>query len=82
MGSTGVFARDLNGRTLTFVPNPNDDQTFLDAETNSVWSLFGKAVGGELSGAQLTPIVHANHFWFAWAAFQPDTIVVTEASPT
>ena len=82
VGSTGVFARNLNGRTLTFAPNPDDDQTFMDMDTNFVWNLFGEAVGGELRGAQLTPIVHANHFWFAWGAFQPDTIVVTQANPT
>jgi hypothetical protein len=28
-------------------------------------------------GTQLEPLVFANHFWFAWAAFQPDTEVVT-----
>jgi hypothetical protein len=25
------------------------------------------------SGTQLDPVVHAAHFWFAWAAFKPDT---------
>jgi len=23
----------------------------------------------------LTKIVHADHFWFAWAAFKPDTLI-------
>ncbi|HEY85741.1 MAG TPA: DUF3179 domain-containing protein, partial [Chloroflexi bacterium] len=28
---------------------------------------------GELAGQKLTPVLHANHFWFAWAAFAPET---------
>ena len=28
-----------------------------------------------LEGETLTPIIHANHFWFAWAAFKPTTRV-------
>ncbi|HIM63847.1 MAG TPA: DUF3179 domain-containing protein [Dehalococcoidia bacterium] len=26
-------------------------------------------------GERLTKIVHADHFWFAWAAFKPDTLI-------
>ena len=33
----------------------------------------GVATDGELEGRRLEPVVHANHFWFAWAVFQPDT---------
>ena len=35
--------------------------------------MLGKAVDGPLAGEELSPIVHGAHFWFAWAAFQPDT---------
>ncbi|MDE2842915.1 MAG: DUF3179 domain-containing (seleno)protein [Chloroflexota bacterium] len=41
--------------------------------------MFGQGVGVALAGRQLTPVVHANHFWFAWAAFRPDTTVVQES---
>ncbi len=75
VGSSGVFDRSVDDTLLSFVPNPDDDQTFLDSETNSVWNIFGKAVAGAMEGQQLTPVVHANHFWFAWAAFQPETEV-------
>ena len=75
VGATGVFERTVDGRPLDFRPNPDDPATFLDEQTESVWNIFGSALAGPLAGAQLTPVVHANHFWFAWAAFQPDTVV-------
>ena len=34
-----------------------------------------RGVFGSLSGTELTSIAHADHFWFAWAAFKPDTII-------
>ena len=73
VGASGVFKRLLDGRLLTFAPNPDDPATFIDTDTNSVWDIFGRAVAGEFSGAQLETVVHGNHFWFAWAAFFPDT---------
>ena len=76
VGATGVFRRELGGRRLSFAPNPDDEQTFVDRETRSVWDIFGRAVSGELAGAQLEAVVHGSHFWFAWAAFFPDTELV------
>lgn len=73
VGATGVFERDFEGRRLTF---QRDDAGFTDAETGSRWNILGQATAGPLAGGQLTPIVHANHFWFAWAAFRPDTEIV------
>ncbi len=70
IGATGVFSRKLNDRTLLFVV---DGDRFKDAETGTAWSILGKAVEGALAGQQLTPLFHGNHFWFAWAAFQPDS---------
>ena len=75
VGATGVFDRDLNGQKLTFQPA---GAGFTDAETSSQWNILGQATAGPLAGQQLTPIVHANHFWFAWAAFRPDTEIVRE----
>ena len=72
VGATAVFNRDLNGQTLTF---SRDGDRFVDAETGSQWNIAGQAVDGELAGQQLEPIVHADHFWFSWAAFRPDTII-------
>ena len=70
VGATGVFDVKLEGQTLTFQA---DGDTFVDDETGSVWTILGEATEGPLAGKKLTPIVHANHFWFSWGAFKPDT---------
>ena len=73
VGSGVAFGREVAGRTLTFDPG---DGAFTDRETGSTWSIAGEAVAGALEGIQLPPVVHANHFWFAWAAFYPETRLV------
>ena len=74
VGSTGVFDRRLEGRTLRF--KSDGDGRFTDRETGSTWNILGHAIDGPLTGKQLTPIVHGNHFWFAWGVFKPETRVV------
>ncbi len=69
-GSTTMFSRELDGRSLTFEVA---EDGIRDVETGSLWNLLGTAVDGELEGEKLEPVIHANHFWFAWAVFQPDT---------
>ncbi len=73
VGSTGMFLRELDGQTLTFAA---DGDGFVDQETETRWNVFGQGVSGPHAGKRLTPVAHANHFWFAWAAFRPDTTVV------
>ena len=74
VGQTGAFlARDADGRNLTFTV---DGGRFLDNETGTEWSLTGKAVSGELVGQQLEAVPQLNTFWFAWAAYHPDTEIV------
>ena len=72
VGATGLFDAHMDGRKLTFRA---DDDSFMDNETESVWNILGQALEGPLAGKRLTPIVHANHFWFAWGLFKPDTLV-------
>ena len=72
VGATGVFDAKPDGQILTF--ERNGDQ-IIDRETGSTWNVLGQATEGPLTGEQLTPIVHGDHFWFAWAAFKPDTII-------
>lgn len=72
VGEGVVFERVVDGRTLTFEPAGG---AFRDAETGSTWSITGRATAGPLAGASLIPVVHGNHFWFAWAAFRPTTRV-------
>ena len=70
VGATGVFRPEAAGQALTFRA---DGEQIIDNETGSRWNVLGKAVNGSLAGEELSPIVHGAHFWFAWAAFQPDT---------
>ena len=70
VGATGIFDANLDGRKLTFRA---DGDNLVDNETGSVWNILGKAMEGPLEGKQLSPIVHANHFWFSWGVFKPDT---------
>jgi hypothetical protein len=70
VGATGVFVPGLDGRHLTF---ERDGDRFIDGETGSEWDIFGQAVAGSLAGEQLEAVEHVDTFWFAWAAYQPDT---------
>ena len=70
VGSTGVYDPNLGGQKLTFKMEGNK---IVDEQTGSVWNILGEAVEGELAGERLEAVVHANHFWFAWSAFFPDS---------
>ena len=72
IGSAAVFNAVLDGKKLTF---SLDDNGFTDAETGSTWNILGEATDGPLTGARLDKIVHGDHFWFAWGAFKPDTLI-------
>ena len=70
VGMAGLFERTIDGRTLSFRVDGN---AIVDEATGSTWNIFGTAIAGELAGKQLRPINAFPHFWFAWAAFYPDT---------
>ncbi len=72
VGSTGVYDPFVDGEKLTFGV---EDGEIVDKSTGSRWNILGRATEGPLSGTELRPVAHANHFCFAWAAFKPDTDV-------
>jgi len=72
VGSAGMFIPEVGGQKLTF---KMEDGKIVDNETGSQWNVFGQALSGELEGAELEPVLSHMHFWFAWAAFRPDTEV-------
>ena len=78
VGSTGVFDRRVEGKTLTF--SYVDDGHFRDQETGSTWTITGMAIDGPLEGAQLEQVQHGNYFAFAWFAFRPGTALYGGAS--
>ncbi len=74
VGQTGVFVAESDGQSLTF--SQNDDGSFQDDQTGSTWNIFGTATAGDLEGNQLEAVPHLDTFWFAWATYQPDTVIV------
>ncbi|MEO5918092.1 MAG: DUF3179 domain-containing protein [Candidatus Limnocylindrales bacterium] len=76
IGASGVFRPIANGRQLTFArASAEESSAIVDRETGSTWSVTGLAIAGSLAGSQLEPVAHGDHFWFAWAAFEPDTTI-------
>jgi hypothetical protein len=72
-GSAGLYSAVLDdGTQLTFSA---EEGVITDDETGSVWNVFGRATEGELEGTQLEQLFAYPHFWFAWAAFRPDTLI-------
>lgn len=77
IGTAALFNRELeDGTVLTFTVN--EDNMLVDDQTGSVWNLFGEAIEGELAGTELEQLIANPHFWFAWAAFHPETAVYGE----
>ncbi|MGV8964641.1 MAG: DUF3179 domain-containing protein [Cellulomonas sp.] len=74
LAATGAFDPVLGERHLDFTPA--DAATFVDAQTSSTWDILGRAVAGPLAGQSLRPVPHLDTFWFAWAAFHPDTRLI------
>jgi hypothetical protein len=72
VGAANAFSREVRGRTLTFEA---DGGLVRDIETGSTWTFEGRAISGEMEGAQLELLVADSPFWFAWAVFRPDTRV-------
>ena len=77
VGSTGVFSALVDGQALTFARDGDEDAPITDAETGSTWDVTGRAIDGPLAGSRLEPVAHGDHFWFAWAAFVPNTEIWT-----
>lgn len=75
VGSGVAFRRTLDGKVLAFRPAGD---AFVDEQTGSRWNVAGQAVSGPLSGRQLELLPHANHFWFAWVVFRPDTRIYSK----
>ena len=69
--ATAVFSAELDGQVLSF---RRAGEAFVDAG-GTTWDLFGRGTAGPLQGRSLEPVTHVDTFWFAWAAFRPDTTI-------
>ncbi|MGE3961754.1 MAG: DUF3179 domain-containing protein [Dehalococcoidia bacterium] len=75
IGSAGAFRADVDGVPVRFEAR---DGAIFDTGTGSRWNVLGTAVEGPLAGTRLEPLVSGTHFWFIWAVFKPDTVVLVE----
>lgn len=78
IGTAALYNRTLEDGTVLTFRYDESAGLLLDEETGSAWNLFGEAIDGELAGTELQQLVAAPHFWFAWAAFHPETAVYGE----
>ncbi len=65
-----IFSSFVDGRELHF---QYSNGNFVDGETHSTWDFNGIAVSGPMLGKTLVRFPTETAFWFAWAAFYPDT---------
>ncbi len=70
VGSAGAYASKVGGLTLTFF---QEGGPMIDRQTGSEWGATGRAVSGAMSGQTLERLPAIETFWFAWAAFRPET---------
>lgn len=75
VGSATVFSSEINGKKLDFKKKKDH---FIDIQTKSIWDITGHCIAGSYLNKQLTPIIHSNHFAFAWLAFYPESIIFQE----
>ena len=75
VGMALMYERVLpSGESLTF---RYESGNFIDNETGSRWNIWGEATHGALAGRHLRQLHAFPHFWFAWAAFYPQTSLYT-----
>ncbi|MGI9629318.1 MAG: DUF3179 domain-containing protein [Longimicrobiales bacterium] len=70
-----IYLNEVAGQSFTFRASGGD---IFDNETESRWGIDGQALDGAAAGTQLEAYSDAyTSFWFAWADFQPETLVWT-----
>jgi hypothetical protein len=70
-GAAAAFFSETESQTLTFRV---ENGAIVDDATGSTWRVDGRAASGPLTGTRLTPVAEAFvAYWFAWAAFYPDS---------
>jgi hypothetical protein len=77
-----VYAREFDGRTLTFGVSGKlitNALVMYDRETDSLWSQFlGVAVRGEFEGTRMQPLAAMLTDWATWRQLHPDTLVLDQ----
>ncbi len=75
-----MYARDVNGRTLTFGVSGKlirNSLVMFDRETGTLWShLTGEALEGPLVGQHLQQVLSEQTSWARWRAEHPKTLML------
>jgi Protein of unknown function (DUF3179) len=75
-----VYARDVNGKTLTFGVSGKlirNSLVMFDRETGTLWShLTGEALQGPLAGQHLQQVLSEQTTWGRWRAEHPTTLML------
>jgi len=69
IGSAALFSSELSGKHLIFEKRGD---SFFDQKTGSKWDITGRCIEGKYQGKKLLPLIHSNHFAFAFLTFYPD----------
>ncbi len=84
--SARVFDRRVEGRTLTFRTSGlllYSNKVMVDNETSSLWQqLSGRAIGGPLTGHQLSELPIETTTWSDWQRRHPDSEAIDKPAPT
>lgn len=72
LGAGAFYPRTMANEPVKL--RASEDGRFTDAETGTQWNAAGLAIEGPMAGSRLQPVAGAFvAYWFAWAAFYPDT---------
>ena len=75
-----MYARDVEGRTLTFGVSGKlirNSLVMFDRETGTLWShLTGEALEGPLAGEHLQQLLSVQTTWGRWRAAHPRTLML------
>ena len=72
------FSRELDdGTELELTKVTNKLPIIMTDQFGNEWDMFGRSVSGPLSGEELGKLTSYNAYWFAWAAFHPDSDIAS-----
>jgi len=76
VGAAAAYIPRVGTRWLSFAV---EDGAFVDDQTRSTWTIAGESIAGPLQGQRLEVAIALDSFWFAWAAFHPETEIFRAA---
>jgi hypothetical protein len=77
---TRAYNPIVDGQTILQFEYNAKNTTFVDRQTRSQWNFDGKAIDGQMRGAQLIRLPFDQGFWFEWVGFHPATKLYNSVS--